>query len=86
MGSLQISQPSYQNLDQGFVGEPPLHMGNGWVSPPQKTLQPLFPAGEELVNCIHKSETNDLKRQMMLVKLQATMGVLDWGLEIPWIS
>ena len=22
MGSLQISQPSYQNLDQGFVGEP----------------------------------------------------------------
>lgn len=86
VGSLQISQPSYQNLDQGFVGEPPLHMGNGWVSPPQKTLQPLFPAGEELVNCIHKSETNDLKRQMMLVKLQATMGVLDWGLEIPWIS
>ena len=80
MGSLQISQPSYQNLDQGFVGEPPLHMGNGWVSPPKKTLQPLFPAGEELVNCIHKSETNDLKRQMMLVKLQATMGVLDWGL------
>lgn len=58
-----------------------------WLGePPQKTLQPLFPAGEELVNCIHKSETNDLKRQMMLVKLQATMGVLDWGLEIPWIS
>lgn len=36
----------------------------GWA--PQKTT------GEELVNCIHKSETNDLKRQMMLVKLQAT--------------
>ena len=44
------------------------------MSPPKKTLRPLFPAGEELVNCIHKSETNDLKRQMMLVKLQATMG------------
>jgi len=25
---------------------------------------------EELISCIHKSETNDLKRQMMMVKLQ----------------
>ena len=29
------------------------------------------PAWEEMISCIHKSETNDLKRQMMMVKLQA---------------
>ena len=33
--------------------------------------QSSAPAWEEMISCIHKSETNDLKRQMMMVKLQA---------------
>lgn len=38
---------------------------------PQLLSNPLELSGfEELISCINKSETNDLKRQMMLVKLQ----------------